>query len=40
MEELDEASQAFLSNQKISGNQYKNLNLFDLKEELYLCINS
>ncbi|WP_428815665.1 hypothetical protein [Lactococcus lactis] len=34
MEELGEASQALLSHQKVSGNQYKNLELENLKEEL------
>lgn len=34
MEEMGEASQAFLSSQKASGNQYKGLSLDDLKEEL------
>ncbi|MCT0017567.1 hypothetical protein EFE32_12360 [Lactococcus lactis subsp. lactis] len=34
MEELGEASQAFLSMQKVSGSHYKNLKIDDLKEEL------
>lgn len=34
IEELGEASQAYLSSENISGNNYKNLNREDVKEEL------